>query len=236
MENIFKTSVIIVAAGKGKRMGRDYNKQYIRLDARPIVAHTIKVFEEIDFIHEIILVVGAGEVDFLRKNIIEVYGFQKVSAIVEGGLERRDSVYNGLKAVSKDCRIVLIHDGARPLITEDIIKESIAVAKESGACIAAVPVKDTIKISNDNMEVIHTPKRDNLWSVQTPQSFRYGLILEAYNNQNHENFNATDDAMLLEAMGHTVKIIHGSYNNIKITTPEDLIMAEEILKNRKEDR
>jgi len=236
VENISKTSVIIVAAGKGKRMGRDYNKQYIQLEAQPIVAHTIKVFEEMDCINEIILVVGAGEVEFLKKSIIEVYGFQKVSAIVEGGLERRDSVYNGLKAVSQDCSIVLIHDGARPLITKDIIEESIIVAKESGACIAAVPVKDTIKISNDNMEVIHTPKRDNLWSVQTPQTFQYDLILEAYNHQQPKDSAATDDAMILEALGHTVKIIHGSYNNIKITTPEDLIVAEEILKTRREGR
>lgn len=217
-------------------MGRDYNKQYIQLEAQPIVAHTIKVFEEMDCINEIILVVGAGEVEFLKKSIIEVYGFQKVSAIVEGGLERRDSVYNGLKAVSQDCSIVLIHDGARPLITKDIIEESIIVAKEYGACIAAVPVKDTIKISNDNMEVIHTPKRDNLWSVQTPQTFQYDLILEAYNHQQPKDSTATDDAMILEALGHTVKIIHGSYNNIKITTPEDLIVAEEILKTRREGR
>lgn len=227
-----KICVIIVAAGKGKRMGRDYNKQYIPLVDKPIIAHTIGVFEKTDLIDEIILVVGKGEIGSVKRDIIYKYNFNKVVKIVEGGAERQDSVYNGLKAVNVNCDIVLVHDGARPFITSNIIKKSIETARDAGACAVAVRVKDTIKIVNENMEVDYTPNRDTLWAVQTPQAFRYGLLLEAYEKLRADNIKITDDAMLMEKLDHTVRIIEGSYENIKITTPEDLILGEGIFKKR----
>ncbi len=227
-----KTIAIIVAAGKGKRMGKGYNKQYIFLADKPIVAHTIEVFENMDLIDEIILVVGKGEIDLAKKDIIHKYNFKKVVKIVEGGTERQDSVYNGLKAIDGNCDIVLIHDGARPFVTDNIIEKSIKAAKDAGACVVAVRVKDTIKVVNKNMEVDYTPDRDILWAVQTPQTFRYKLLSEAYGRLQTGNIKVTDDAMLIEKLGHTVRIVEGSYENIKITTPEDLILGEGILKKR----
>lgn len=227
-----KISAIIVAAGKGKRMGEGYNKQYILLVGKPIVAHTIEVFENVGSIDEIVLVVGKGEIDLARKDIIHKYNFKKVVKIIEGGTERQDSVYNGLKAIDVNCNIVLIHDGARPFITGNIIEKSIKAAKDAGACVVAVRVKDTIKVVNKNMEVDYTPDRDILWAVQTPQAFEHKLLLEAYKKLRADNIKVTDDAMLVEKLGHIVKIIEGSYENIKITTPEDLILGEGILKKR----
>lgn len=232
MDEILKSSVIIVAAGKGKRMGRDYNKQYIILENKPILAHTIEKFENNCYIDEIILVVGNDEVNFVKENIVQKYNFKKITSIIEGGLERQDSVYNGLQSASKDCNIVLVHDGARPFITDETIEKGIQVAKESGACVVAVPVKDTIKIINENMEVVNTPDRETLWAVQTPQIFAYTLLMEAYKKIQNRNIKVTDDAMLVEKLGYTIKIIEGSYENIKITTPEDLILGEGILKKK----
>ncbi len=227
-----KISAIIVAAGKGKRMGEGYNKQYILLAGKPIVARTIEVFENVGSIDEIVLVVGKGEIDLARKDIIHKYNFKKVVKIIEGGTERQDSVYNGLKAIDVNCNIVLIHDGARPFITGNIIEKSIKAAKDAGACVVAVRVKDTIKVVNKNMEVDYTPDRDILWAVQTPQAFEHKLLLEAYKKLRADNIKVTDDAMLVEKLGHIIKIIEGSYENIKITTPEDLILGEGILKKR----
>lgn len=227
-----KTSAIIVAAGKGRRMGRDYNKQYICLGDRPILAHTINVFEENKLIDEIILVVGKGEIEFVNEDIVKKYRFKKISNVVEGGAQRQDSVYNGLKAIDNECSIVLIHDGARPFVTNNIIEEGINIAKKVEACIVAVPVKDTIKVVNTDMYVAETPNRETLWSVQTPQIFKYKLLMNAYENLQHSQINVTDDAMLVESLGQRVKIINGSYENIKITTPEDLMLGEGILKDR----
>lgn len=213
-------------------MGKGYNKQYIILKDKPIVAHTIKVFEESNLIDEIILVVGKGEVKKAEEDIIKKYNFKKLTNVIEGGKERYDSVFNGLRATNKECNIVLVHDGARPFVTEDIIKDGIKSVIESKATITAVPVKDTIKIINTNNEVESTPARHTLWSVQTPQFFEYELLVNAYENCKHSSIKITDDAMLVENLGHTVKVINGSYENIKITTPEDLILGEGILKNR----
>ncbi len=225
-------SVIIAAAGKGKRMGKGFNKQYIFLENRPILAHTVEVFENLDFIDEIILVAGKNEIGFVRENIIDKYDFKKVARIVEGGTERQDSVYNGLKAVDNNCDIVLVHDGARPFITGDIIKKGIDAAGNTGACVVAVRAKDTIKVIGKNMEVDHTPDRETLWAVQTPQIFKYKLLLEAYETLQIDNIKVTDDAMLIEKIGRPVKVVEGSYENIKITTPEDLILGKGILAKR----
>ena len=233
MEEILKASVIIVAAGKGSRMDRGYNKQYIILEDKPIIAHTIEVFENNNLIDEIILVVGKGEVELVKESIIKKYNFNKVTKVVEGGKERRDSVYNGLKHVDSGCYVTLVHDGARPFITSDIIEEGIAVAKDMGACITAVPVKDTIKVVDVNMNVMDTPNREELRAIQTPQFFKYDLLLKAYDKLENSDMIATDDAMLVEKLGCVVKVINGSYENIKITTPEDLILGEGILRMRK---
>jgi len=232
VEEILKISAIIVAAGKGRRMGKDYNKQYIILGDKPIVAHTLEVFEQNSLIDEIILVVGKDEIALVKQDVIEKYNFKKVVSIIEGGNQRQDSVYNGLSAINNECDIVLVHDGARPFVTDNIIEEGINVANDAGACIAAVPVKDTIKVVNANMDVVNTPARETLWAIQTPQVFKYKLLMNAYEKLQNSDMKVTDDAMLIEALGHTVKIINGSYENIKITTPEDLIVGEGILKEK----
>lgn len=223
-----KVSAILVAAGKGKRMGANINKQYIQLKGKPIVAHTLSVFEKSAMIDEVILVVGKEEVAYCRKHILEEYRFKKVTTIVPGGEERRDSVYQGLRAITAQPDLVVVHDGARPFVTEAMLQESLEEASKIGAAILGVPVKDTIKVVDENGQVVSTPSRESLWAVQTPQVFRFQLLLEAHNHGELKEM--TDDAMLVEALGHPVKVIRGSYENIKITTPDDLLLAEEILK------
>lgn len=223
------SSVVIVAAGKGKRMGADLNKQYLKLDGKEILAHTIEKFQQCDQIDEIIIVTAIDEIEYCRKHIWQAYGFTKIKNIVAGGRERQDSVYNGLLEVSKQSQIVLIHDGARPLIRSKQIEESIETASQVGGCVVGVPVKDTIKICDHNQVVRQTPSRDTLWLVQTPQTFKYDLIMKAYKAGIEKNLLVTDDSMMVEALGYPVKIIQGRYDNIKITTPEDLIVAKGML-------
>ena len=231
-----KVCAIIVAAGKGKRMERDYNKQYIHLEGKPIVARTLLHFENHEIIDEIIIVVGQGEVEFCRENIVEKYNLSKIRKIVEGGEERYHSVHNGIKAVSHQCEVVLIHDGARPFVTREIINESIASANIYGCSIVGMPVKDTIKTIDEEGFVKDTPKRENIWLVQTPQTFKKEIILRAHQKREMENLSVTDDAMLVEALGGRVKMIRGSYENIKITTPEDLEIGQAILKRGRTNR
>lgn len=223
-------SVVIVAAGKGTRMGMDINKQYLNLKGKEVVAHTISSFEECDDIDEIIVVTGENEKEYFKENVWERYGFKKIKSIAIGGKERQDSVYNGLSMVSRWSDVVLIHDGARPLIAKKQIKESIKIATEIGACVVGVPVKDTIKVCDEKQSVIGTPARDTLWIVQTPQAFRYDWIMKAYANAKEKGVQGTDDAMLVEELGYPLQMIKGSYGNIKITTPEDLLIAEVLMK------
>lgn len=225
-----KVTAIVVAAGKGKRMGANYNKQFIKLNNKPIVAHTLEKLENNNKIHNVILVVGEQEVEFCIDTIIKRYNLEKVSHVIAGGAERSDSVCKGLQRLEPDCDIVLVQDGARPFISQEIIDNSIEAALLEGAAIVGVPVKDTIKQVNDNMEVVNTLKRSNLWAIQTPQVFKREIIIEAYNRMEEIGIGATDDASLVEGLGMKVKILMGSYDNIKITTPEDLLLAEEILK------
>lgn len=223
-------SVVIVAAGKGTRMNVDINKQYLKLNDKEVVAHTIEKFESCDFINEIIVVVGKEEVDYFNECILAKYKFSKVKAVVAGGQERQNSVYNGLMRVSENTDIVVIHDGARPLVKKEQIIDSIKEANNVGACVIGVPVKDTIKTCNSENFVTDTPERDKLWIVQTPQTFRYKWIMDAHEKFNQSNLKITDDAMLIEMMDYPLKMVKGSYDNIKITTPEDLIIAEMMLK------
>lgn len=225
--------VIIPAAGQGKRMKAGKNKQFIELNETPIIIHTLKVFEEHTQCSGIILVINESEkADF--QYLIEKYRIQKVHQFVLGGTERQYSVYNGLKAV-KDDELVLVHDGARPFVTQKRIENLVEKAVYTGAAILAVPVKDTIKKVEEGM-VSETVERSTLWSVQTPQAFQIKLLLEAHDKARNEGYLGTDDASLLERVGRPVSIVTGDYTNIKITTPEDLYIAEAILKRNEEKK
>ena len=222
-------TAVIVAAGKGKRMGTDISKQFLPLCGKEILAHTVEVFEKAENIRDIILVTGADSLQDV-KDMTQEYGWQKIISIVAGGKERQDSVWNGLQAVPKDTEIVLIHDGVRPFVTEDILNLSIETALEMGGCVAGVPAKDTIKVCNSENIAIDTPDRSTLWQIQTPQTFRKERIVKAYAQAKEKGFVGTDDASLVEYSGYPVKVIMGSYRNIKITTKEDLLIGEAFLK------
>ena len=224
-----KTTAIVLAAGSGKRMNSKVHKQYLLIKEKPVLYYSLKAFEESQ-IDEIILVVGSGEVEYCKKEIVEQYGFLKVCAVVEGGKERYHSVFEGLKAAG-DTDYVLIHDGARPFLTQAIIERTINAVCQYQACVVGMPVKDTIKIIDEDNCAKETPNRSSVWIVQTPQAFSYPLIYDAYERMLKEEDTAiTDDAMVVERMtDKKVKLIEGSYQNIKITTPEDLAIAEAYL-------
>lgn len=222
--------VVIVAAGTGSRMKKDINKQFIKLKNKEIVAHTIEKFYNSENIDDIVVVIREDEEEYFNKNIKEKYGFTNIK-VAHGGNERQDSVFNGIKMLKKECDVVLIHDGARPFVTDDIIKRSTNKANEHNAIVVGVKVKDTIKVVSDNGNIVDTPNRSYLWAVQTPQVFKYDIITKAYEDAYNNNYYGTDDAMLVERIGYNVKMIEGSYNNIKITTQEDLEFGEQILKN-----
>lgn len=237
MKNVrdFAVSAVIVAAGKATRMNMEKNKQYIDIGGQSVLARTILAFQESDIVDEIILVTNPHDIMFCKENIVEQYGMNKVKKIVAGGDSRQKSVYNGLAEVSSKCGIVLIHDGARPFIKETNIRESVLAAYEFGACCVAVPVKDTIKKVNNDGFVEATLDRSSLWSIQTPQTFKYSLIVDAHKKALEDNFEGTDDAVLVERLGHPLKLIMGSYDNIKITTREDLAIAEAIINYNLDD-
>lgn len=222
-------SVVIVSAGRGSRMKSDINKQFLKIGGKEVIAHTVERFYNNKNIGEIIIVVREDEKEFFQENIINKYGYKNIK-IAFGGKERQDSVYNGLKEVDKNCGIVLIHDGARPFVTNEIIEKSIKCAQKYNCAIVGIPVKDTIKIVNENNDVCNTPNRNTLWSIQTPQVFEYSLIMKAHEKAKDDKYYGTDDSMLIEYLGYNVKVVEGSYDNIKITTPEDLKVAEEILR------
>ena len=225
------TSVVIVSAGRGSRMKADINKQFLKLQNKEVIAHTIDKFYNNENIGEIIVVVREDEAEFFKINIIEKYGYKNIK-IAFGGSERQDSVYNGLKMVDENCKIVLIHDGARPFVNNETIDSAIESAKENKCVIVGVPVKDTIKVIDENNNVCDTPDRSTLWSIQTPQVFDYSLIMKAHEKAREDNYYGTDDSMLMEYFGQKVKVVEGSYNNIKITTTEDLKIGEEILRDK----
>lgn len=222
--------VIIPAAGQGKRMNAGKNKQFIELEQIPIIIHTLKVFEEHSHCKGIILVINDAEkADF--QQLIKKHRISKIKHLVSGGQERQYSVYNGLKAVEEG-DLVLVHDGARPFLTHESIEALLSKTILTGAATLAVPVKDTIKRAKDGV-VVETVERSSLWSIQTPQAFHLPIILEAHEKAVRENFLGTDDASLLERVDQAVSIVAGEYTNIKITTPEDLYIAEAILSKRK---
>lgn len=223
---------VMLAGGKGKRMGTKVSKQYLLLDEKPVLFYTLKAFEE--FVDEIIVVAAKGEEEYCKENIVDKYGIEKVSAVVTGGAERYLSVYEGLKAIKKadNETYVLIHDGARPFISGKVIKAAIEKVKETGACIVAVPSKDTVKIGNIDNVVESTPDRRNVWLVQTPQAFEYENIFEAYKKAIASGRDdITDDSMVMESFGEKkIHFVEGDYDNIKLTTPEDLTHGIAILR------
>jgi 2-C-methyl-D-erythritol 4-phosphate cytidylyltransferase len=228
-----KIVAIVLAAGEGKRMGSGIPKQYMIIKSRPMVYHSLKTFQESE-VDEIVLVTGEDEIEYCKKYIVDRYHFTKVKKIVAGGDERYKSVYRGLLAI-EDADYVLIHDGARPMINQKIVSDSIFGAIRYGACVVGVPAKDTIKISDEEEYAKETPSRKNLWIVQTPQSFEYQMVKDSYEKLIASgDTTATDDAMAVEYYGgHKVKLIMGSYENIKITTPEDVRISKAFFRTRR---
>lgn len=230
-----KYAAIVLSAGSGSRMKSDIPKQYLPLIEKPVIYYSLMAFQNSP-VDEIILVSGANDIEYCRKEIVERYGLSKVTRIVAGGKERYDSVYEGLCAT--DAEYVLIHDGARPVLTSHLIDRMIQGVETTGACIAAMPVKDTIKLSDEHKQVASTPDRKHLWMVQTPQCFARTLLEESYEilkckqKAGEKVPDITDDAMIVEyATGKKITLVEGAYTNLKITTPEDLAVAEIFLKS-----
>lgn len=225
-----EAAVIVVAAGRGTRMGTKESKQYLMLEDKPIFVHTLEVFDRLPFIQEIILVTGEQDVPRCQ-DWVKSFSMEHTVKVIPGGAERQHSVYKGL--LETDCEWVLVHDGVRPFVTEAQVTACYEAARRDGASILAVPVKDTVKQVNDQAYVTSTPDRRSLWAIQTPQAFRHSDLLRAHKKAMEEGFLGTDDSMLVERVGMPVRVVEGSYSNIKITTPEDLDYAEFIRqKNR----
>lgn len=224
-----KVTEIVLAAGKGKRMGTEVAKQYLEVHERPILYYTIQAFEQSD-VDEVLVVVGKGEEEYCQQEIVTKYGFKKVTNVVSGGKERYDSVYQGLMA-AEDSEYVLIHDGARPCVTKQLINETIEQVKEKKACVVGMPVKDTIKVVTKDGVISDTPDRTTLMITQTPQAFEYEMIVKAYERMYECSCEGvTDDAMVVEMMlKKQVYMIPGAYENIKVTTQEDLKIIEQFL-------
>lgn len=229
-----KNTAIVLAGGRGSRMQSDIPKQYMEIEGRTVLFYSLKQFQDCSLIDEIVLVAGSDDVEFCKKTYIEEHNLTKIKKIVCGGKERYESVMNGLTAVDEG--YVFIHDGARPCITEDLIISLYEDVKKYKATVAAVPVKDTVRISDDEGNAIHTPNRANVWLVQTPQVFDVALIKSAYNKMKFEvsDKTITDDAMIIEEFAHQkVHLTYGDYLNIKITTPEDIGVVKGFLKKLK---
>lgn len=225
-----KITAIVLAAGSGSRMKSKTKKQFMEIKGKPVIWYSLFEFEK-SRVDEIILVTGKEDIDYCKKEIVEKYNLKKIKNVVAGGSERYESVYNGLKEVTGN--IVLIHDGARPLINNEIIERSIEGTIKSDACVVGVPVKDTIKRANKEGYIIDTPNRSELWITQTPQSFKTDLVKMAYKKMKEElekgntTLNITDDAMVVEEFTtNQVRFVQGDYKNIKVTTPEDINIAE----------
>jgi 2-C-methyl-D-erythritol 4-phosphate cytidylyltransferase len=223
-------SAVIVAAGKGIRMGHTVNKVYLPIAGKPVLYYSLKTFDEIDWIKEIVAVVSKEEMEYCQENVVKKYFFKKPIKLVEGGSERQYSVYNGIINTEGDCEIIAIHDGARPLIEKEIVIKALKEAYLHKAVALGVPVKDTIKVVDGKNFILNTPDRKYLWAIQTPQVFERNLIIKAHQRALEDGFLGTDDTVLVERLGYKVKVVEGDYRNIKITTPEDLIVAEAFLK------
>lgn len=231
-----KVAAIVPAAGKGRRIRSKIEKPYIKLCGKPIIAHTLTRLSRNKHICEIVVAVSKKKANTFRREIIDKYGIRNVK-IVNGGRERRDSVFNALKNVSNNIDYILIHDCVRPFITDGLIDSSLRAARRFGASVVGVPVKPTLKYIGKSNHILYTPDRRNFWEAQTPQVFKRDLLKKAYNlihksmsARAHKRMNITDDSMLVEQLGTRPKLVLGSYSNIKITTQEDLELAKILLK------
>ena len=228
-----RNTAIVLAAGQGKRMHSKVQKQFLEIQGYPVLYYSLRCFQESPLIQDIILVTGEESISYCKEEIVQKYGFTKVSAVIPGGKERYDSVYAGL-CECRDCEYVLIHDGARPFVTEEILKRGLQKVKETGACVIGMPSKDTVKVADEADFVSETPDRKRVWTVQTPQIFSYDLIKKAHESIRKKDMTAiTDDAMVVEQEKQIpVKLFEGSYCNIKITTPEDLETAKGFIEHQ----
>ncbi len=239
-----RCTAIVLAAGSGSRMKSTVAKQYMLLQGKPLIWYALNAVEESEVIDDCILVTGAEDIEYVRKEIVEKYGFHKVDTITAGGAERYLSVGNALDVIAgrtpdgqSEEGYVFIHDGARPFLTEEILRRTYEAVQQYHACVAAMPVKDTVKIADEEGFAATTPDRRNVWTIQTPQVFDARLIVEAYaklreqeDELRQRGITVTDDAGVVELFTqHKVKLIEGSYQNIKITTPEDISTAESFL-------
>ena len=222
-------SAIIVASGKGARMKGTMRKQYLDLSGRPVLAHSIMAFDSCSQVEEIFLVVPKEDIEYCQNKILSLLDLKNQINLVYGGAKRQDSVYNGLQAITKNTDTVVIHDGVRPFIQPEDLKECILGSKKFGACILGIPASDTLK-SVDKSDIIETTlPRENIWLAQTPQAFQYDIILKAHETARRDGYVGTDDASLVERLGEDVKIINGSRFNIKITKKEDLAIAKAMI-------
>jgi len=228
-----RVAALIPAAGRGRRMAEELPKAFLPMDGIPLLAHTLRQFEACPGVGEVVVLAPPGNGVQLAEDLVKRFGFKKVSRIVPGGAERQDSVYAGLKVLEPDMDVVLIHDGARPFITPDLVERIVTETRISKAVVAAIPVRDTIKEIGEDGRVLKTLSRNLLWEIQTPQGFQYPLLLKAYEKAFQDRFYGTDDAALVERLGLRVKVISGSRYNLKITTPEDLVLGEALLKMRR---
>lgn len=226
-----KNVAIIVAAGEGKRMGE--KKQFLSIGGKPLIAYTLGPFEQSPLVDGIILVGPQEDLGFIRNEVVERFGFKKVEKIIPGGKRRQDSVYQGILAIEGDCDMVLIHDGVRPLITTKLLEESIRLCQRYRAVVTAVRITDTVKREEGGF-VFRTLDRTFLWAAQTPQTFAYELILSAYQRAYEDGYGASDDSALVERIGQRIKIMEGSCENLKLTSPEDIPFVEAILRKRGE--
>jgi 2-C-methyl-D-erythritol 4-phosphate cytidylyltransferase len=231
-----KVAAIIAAAGLGRRMQQDTPKTYLRLGGKPILIHTLEVFEKVPEVNEVLVVVHPEDLEFCQEEIIDPYPLKKVLRLVPGGKERQDSVYHALKVLKKEAAgldVILVHDGARPLVDPAQVSKVVAAARRHGAAILGIPCQDTLKRVNSKGMVVGTVDRQNLWQVQTPQAFQAALLWRAYQEAMNTGFYATDEAALVEALGETVVVVPSTCLNLKITTPDDLKIAEALLTLRK---
>lgn len=236
-----RCTAIVLAAGQGRRMRSNIQKQYLELCGYPILYYALETFQRSEIIDDIILVVGKGEQSYCEKEIVRKYKFTKVDTIIEGGAERYHSVWNALQVIADgDLKVtnqdgyVFIHDGARPFVTEEIIRRGYEGAKRYRGAVVGMPSKDTVKIVNEEHKAVETPDRNYVWTVQTPQVFETSLIVDAYARlMKQDSIHVTDDAMVVEQVtGQQIRLVEGSYENIKITTPEDLDVAKVFVKRR----
>jgi 2-C-methyl-D-erythritol 4-phosphate cytidylyltransferase len=227
-----RVAAIIAAAGLGRRMQQDIPKTYLRLLGKPILIHTLEIFEMIPEVHEVLVVVHPEDLEFCQEEIIDPYPLKKVLRLVPGGKERQDSVYHALKVLRKESEnldVILVHDGVRPLVAPAQVRQVVSAARRHGGAVLGIPCQDTLKRVNPRGEVVDTVDRQELWQIQTPQAFQAALLWQAYREAMDKRFYATDEAALVEALGKPVVVVPGSCLNLKITTPDDLKMAEALL-------